>query len=104
MADPITAGNAVSAYNAAAKSMGVRGMEPREDPGVSFGELLQSVKDKAIAAGKADEQQAMKATAGDANVTDVVSAVSAAEVTLQAVTAVRDRVISAYQEILRMPI
>jgi flagellar hook-basal body complex protein FliE len=34
----------------------------------------------------------------------VVSAVSAAEVTLQAVTAVRDKAVGAYQEILRMPI
>jgi flagellar hook-basal body complex protein FliE len=44
------------------------------------------------------------ATAGKANVTDVVTAVSAAEVTLQAVTAVRDKAVAAYQEILRMPI
>ena len=44
------------------------------------------------------------ATAGKTNVTDVVEAVSSAEVTLQAVTAVRDRVVNAYQEILRMPI
>jgi flagellar hook-basal body complex protein FliE len=33
-----------------------------------------------------------------------VTAVSAAEVTMQAVVAVRDRVVQAYQEILRMPI
>jgi flagellar hook-basal body complex protein FliE len=103
MADP-TISTAVNAYNSAAKAMGSKGLEPRENVGVSFGELLQSVKDNAIATGKADEVQSMKATAGQADVTDVVTAVSAAEVTLQAVTAVRDRVISAYQEIMRMPI
>ncbi|MBL8710695.1 MAG: flagellar hook-basal body complex protein FliE [Rhodospirillaceae bacterium] len=103
MADP-TISTAVNAYNAAAKSVGSKGLEPRDTVGVSFGELLQGIKDNSIAAGKADEQQTMKAAAGTANVTEVVTAVSAAEVTLQAVTAVRDRVISAYQDIIRMPI
>lgn len=104
MADPVISNTAVNAYNNAAKALGSKGLEPRETVGVSFGDLLQSIKDNSIAAGKADEKQSMMATAGEANVTEVVTAVSAAEVTLQAVTAVRDRVISAYQEILRMPI
>ena len=55
-------------------------------------------------AGKSYEKQTLMAAAGKANITDVVTAVSSAEVTLQAVTAVRDRVISAYQVIMRMPI
>jgi flagellar hook-basal body complex protein FliE len=33
----------------------------------------------------------------------VVEAVNAAEITLQTVVAVRDRIITAYQEIMRMP-
>jgi flagellar hook-basal body complex protein FliE len=39
-----------------------------------------------------------------ADLQQVVNAVTAAELTVQTVTAVRDRVISAYQEVLRMPI
>ena len=35
---------------------------------------------------------------------DVVTAVAAAEVQLESVVAVRDQVIRAYQEILRMPV
>jgi len=42
--------------------------------------------------------------AGQANVTEVVTALANAESTLNTVVTVRDRVISAYQEILRMPI
>ena len=103
MADPIIS-NAVNAYNAAVKAVGSGGLEARDNAGPSFGELLQSIKTDAIAAGKGEEKQTMLAAAGQANITDVVTAVSAAEVTLQAVTAVRDRVISAYQEIMRMPI
>jgi len=44
------------------------------------------------------------AVAGNADLVDVVTAVSNAEMVLESVTAVRDRVISAYQEIMRMPI
>jgi flagellar hook-basal body complex protein FliE len=39
-----------------------------------------------------------------ADLTDVVQAVTSAELTLQTVVAVRDRLIAAYQEIMRMPI
>ena len=41
---------------------------------------------------------------GKANMTDVVTAVSSAELTVQTVTAVRDKVVAAYQEVLRMQI
>ncbi len=47
---------------------------------------------------------ATKALVGKADLTDVVTAVSEAETALNAVVAVRDRVISAYQEIIKMPI
>ena len=39
-----------------------------------------------------------------ADLTEVVTAITNAEVTLQTVVAVRDRMISAYQQIMRMPI
>ena len=41
---------------------------------------------------------------GELATQDVVQAVMAAELTIQTVTAVRDRAIQAYQELLRMPI
>jgi flagellar hook-basal body complex protein FliE len=44
------------------------------------------------------------AATGQAEMIDVVTAVAAAEVQLETVIAVRDQVIRAYQEILRMPI
>jgi flagellar hook-basal body complex protein FliE len=42
--------------------------------------------------------------AGKAELIDVVTAISSAEASLETVMAVRDQVISAYQEIMRMPI
>ena len=41
---------------------------------------------------------------GQVDIRDVVMAVNNAEVTLQTAVAVRDKVIAAYQEIMRMPI
>ena len=41
---------------------------------------------------------------GKANVIDVVTAVAETEVAVETMVAVRDRVISAYEEIMRMPI
>jgi flagellar hook-basal body complex protein FliE len=41
---------------------------------------------------------------GQGGVTEMVLAVSRAELALQTATAVRDRVVSAYQDVMRMPI
>jgi flagellar hook-basal body complex protein FliE len=43
-------------------------------------------------------------TGGKVDLADLVSAVSSAELTLSTVVAIRDKVISAYQDIIRMPI
>jgi flagellar hook-basal body complex protein FliE len=42
--------------------------------------------------------------AGNANIVDVVNAVNSAELTLDTVVAVRDKVVQAYQAIMNMPI
>ena len=42
--------------------------------------------------------------AGKANIVDVVTAVSETEVAIEALVSVRDKVIAAYEEIMRMPI
>jgi flagellar hook-basal body complex protein FliE len=41
---------------------------------------------------------------GKANIVDVVTAVSQTEVAVDALVSVRDRVIAAYEEIMKMPI
>jgi flagellar hook-basal body complex protein FliE len=73
--------------------------------GGSFGDFLQKAIDETVSTGKASEHQ-MAATAAskDSSIVDVVTAVSEAETTLQTVVAVRDKVIAAYQDIIKMPI
>jgi flagellar hook-basal body complex protein FliE len=50
------------------------------------------------------EKNSAKSTVGQADITDVVTSVGEAELALQTVIAVRDRAISAYQDIIKMPI
>ncbi|MEQ8604417.1 MAG: flagellar hook-basal body complex protein FliE [Marivibrio sp.] len=73
-------------------------------PGSRFVDMVRTAAQDAIDANRNAEQLGMDAVAGKASVQEVVTAVSEAEATLQTVVAVRDRIISAYQEILRMPI
>jgi flagellar hook-basal body complex protein FliE len=69
-----------------------------------FSGLVSSYLDQANQIGKRSEEMSIKGIQNEANITDVVTAVSEAEVTLQTVVAIRDKVVEAYKEILRMPI
>ncbi len=72
--------------------------------GPSFGEFLKDQINEVVETGNNSEKTAISAMAGKAELVDVVTAISAAEVTLETVVAVRDKVIGAYNEIMRMPI
>jgi len=71
---------------------------------VSFGSLVKAGIEKVVETQEKSEKMSADAVIGKANITDVVQAVTEAEVTLQTMVAVRDRVITAYQDIMRMPI
>jgi flagellar hook-basal body complex protein FliE len=69
----------------------------------SFGALLKQAVGDALEAGHRSEAATLQTVAGRADLQGVVEAVNAAEITLQTVVSLRDRMISAYQEIIRMP-
>lgn len=95
--------NAAAAYaNTAARAIKPAG-GPEAADGPSFGDMLRGAAENAVGVMHAGEQKSLEGAVGKADLTDVVNAVTNAEMTLQAVVSVRDRVISAYQEILRMP-
>lgn len=94
--------NAAAAYATTAKAPSLSGAAKAAD-GASFGDMLKGAVQESIQTMKVGEQKSIEGALGRADLTDVVTAVSNAETTLQAVVAVRDKVISAYQEILRMP-
>jgi flagellar hook-basal body complex protein FliE len=103
VADPTASLRPVPAGVAQAPAAAPRPGAGGEPPATSFGALLERVLTDAVDAGRKSETQATQALAGGGNLQDVVEAVNAAELTLQTVVAVRDRIISAYQEIMRMP-
>ncbi len=72
--------------------------------GSNFAQVLQHAMGDAIQSSKAAETQMAAQVQGKAQLIDVVTAVSSAQSNLETVMAVRDQVISAYQEIMRMPI
>ena len=73
-------------------------------PGGRFSDFLSgAVKDSINMIGEGEKAATAQVT-GKANIVDVVNSVNAAELSLDTVVAVRDKVISAYQEIMRMPI
>ena len=91
---------ALAAYRAI--DSGAQGL-PALDPG-GFGAALTRAMEGAVSTVHDAEIKSVAALSGNADVTDVVVAVSKAELALQATVAVRDRVVQAYQDIMRMPI
>ncbi|HFD16893.1 MAG TPA: flagellar hook-basal body complex protein FliE [Rhodospirillales bacterium] len=72
--------------------------------GSTFAAFLKSRLESAEATLRTGESVSTQGLLGKADVQSVVEAVTAAELTLKEVTAIRDRVVAAYQEIMRMPI
>ncbi len=69
-----------------------------------FAEMLSGVMNDMTTQSRAAETQMAASVQGQGSLIDVVTAVSSAEASLETVMAVRDQVIQAYQEIMRMPI
>lgn len=107
MAIPFNA--ATSAYTNAASLLdqsktGVPNLGKTEDAGPNFASVLSSAVSGVIESGNTADQKMMGMVNGDTGIVDVVTAIAETEVALETVVAVRDRVISAYEEIMRMPI
>lgn len=85
-------------------AFGKSGAVQSDDNGGGFGALVEN-----LVVGTADQMRtAEKASAmqvaGKGDLIDVVTAIGAAETALDTMVAVRDRVVSAYTEIMRMQI
>jgi flagellar hook-basal body complex protein FliE len=72
--------------------------------GPDFASFLQQSIGGVVDAGHRSDALTVDMLNGKANVVDVVTAVSQTEIAIESMVAVRDRVISAYEEIMRMPI
>ena len=84
---------------------GMSGASPAKvEGGSSFEDILKSTAENVVDTMKSGEKVSAEAVVGNADLNDVVQAVTSAEITLQTVVAVRDRLVGALQEVLRMSI
>ena len=70
----------------------------------SFASLLKDAIGSVVETGKKSDAQTQAMVNGKSNMVDVVTAVAETQVAVDAVVAVRDKVIAAYDEIMKMPI
>ena len=92
----VTPRSALSAYQQAASTGG--------GSGTSFGATLSHALNNAVALGQQADASANDAVINGGDVTHVVTAVSKAQLALQEIVTVRDKVVQAYQEVMRMSI
>ncbi len=97
--------DAAAAYGQAiGQGGGAAGKIAKDSGGASFGDVLKGMVGEVSDVAKQSEQASIAGLNKNMELTDVVSAVTNAEMVIDTVVAVRDKVINAYQEILRMPI
>lgn len=108
MAIPVNA--ATAAYSNAAKLLGQSQKQQLLNQvadlgqGQDFAKLLGQAVQGVVESGKVADTKAMEVVSGRGDMVDVVTALSQTELAMDTMVAVRDRVISAYEEIMRMPI
>ncbi len=80
------------------------GITPGNDVGQpDFAAMVRDAVQGVVDQGKASEAKTAAFANGKGNVIDVVTAVSETEVAMETMVAMRDKVISAYEDIMKMP-
>lgn len=104
MSTPSIANNA---YQMAAKlqqqARAIEGSD-QEARTADFSQMVKSAVETVVDNGRVADEKAVGLIEGKTDVVDVVTAIAETEVALETMVTVRDRVISAYEEIMRMPI
>jgi len=97
--------NVTGAINAYANANRIaQGSTPSAGPVTSFGTLMQQAAGSVVDALNKSEKTSLDAVTGKADLAAVTEAITNAQVALQTVVAVRDRVIGAYQDVIKMTI
>lgn len=99
IANPAAAANA---YANMAKVAEAPGLDAPKGP--SFFDMVGQAATDSIQTLHEGEKASAQAITGKANLTDVVEAATSAQLTMETVVALRDKMLGAYQDIMRMPI
>jgi flagellar hook-basal body complex protein FliE len=79
-------------------------LAPKSEGKGGFGAMLESAMEKIVEQGRTADMKSQQLAAGKGDLIDVVTAVADSEVTVQTLVSVRDKMISAYEDIMKMPI
>ena len=102
MASPTVAANA---YASAARILETAGAgKGSEADGTSFGAVLKEALNGVLDTGRKSDAQTVAMASGKANVMDVVTAVAETDVAVSTLVSVRDKVIQAYEDVMKMAI
>lgn len=77
---------------------------PQPEEAAGFADALEQALSEMRATVERGERAATEAMSGEGDLQTVVEALTATEMALETAVVVRDRVVEAYQEILRMPV
>ena len=103
MASPTIAANAYAAL-ARMTEIGAGTAKASETGGQSFVAMLKDAVGSVMEQGRKSDAQSIAMASGKSNVMDVVTAVAETDVAVSTLVSVRDRVIQAYEDIMKMPI
>ncbi|MBL4595274.1 MAG: flagellar hook-basal body complex protein FliE [Robiginitomaculum sp.] len=78
--------------------------DTKASSGLDFASMVQDAMGSVTASTAQAEKMVVMGAAGQTELIDVVTAISQAEIQLETVITVRDEMIKAYKDILRMPI
>ena len=95
---------AAAAYGATQKLPTLAGEAGKADDGTTFADLVKAGLDEVVSTQKEAEQLSKDAVVGKADINDVILAVQNADMVLNTVIAIRDKVVTAYQDIIRMAV
>jgi len=105
---PIPSATAANAYASLARmgeqTANIGRAAATEGAGPNFSGILKDVINAVSDAAQKSDMQTQAVATGKANMVDVVTAVAETETAVQTLVSVRDKVIAAYEDILKMPI
>jgi len=104
MASPTVAANAYANLARILDTGGVGKTASDTAGGPSFGDLLKGAIGDVMEGGRKSDAQTVAMASGKANVMDVVTAVAETDVKVSTLVSVRDKVIQAYEDIMKMSI
>ena len=91
-----------NAINNANNSSSTSGTSSASGSG-AFGDMVADSIKSTLSSLRGAESTSAAAISGKATLTDVATAVNGADIALKSVVAIRDKVINAYQDIIKMP-